>query len=152
MKTILTLLMLGLILVLIFTPYKYYDSVPIFGGEIIRDCFSTIAEEIENICAISWINMVFIFITFPLVLLLEILLLRSISSKKWKYILIVQGIIGIVATAYMWFLMTFSLFQSNVRLTFVFYFSVLLVGGSSVSSILFGMSKFKSWIQKIKTI
>ncbi|MCK4401807.1 hypothetical protein KAW08_05850 [bacterium] len=152
MKTkiaVLTFLVLVSVIFLLI-PYKFYDSH--FLG-FTPNCSSTIAEEFSGLFDGNWLRAVaFVFVFFPIVLTLEILFSKDLSSKKWKIILVVQGLAGVLATYAIYWIMTFPLFETNIKLTPICYLSLIWVGIFSFSSILFAIPKINVWIMKNKTI
>jgi hypothetical protein len=75
--------------------------------------------------------------------------LRNLSPKKWRIIFTLQGIAGILATYAMYWLMTFYLFETDVRLTPVFYISLLFMIISSICSILLSIGKINGLITQM---
>jgi fluoride ion exporter CrcB/FEX len=147
MKTkILILALLVLVtVVFLFAPYKLYTSAwPV----ITPNCSSSIAKEFPYVFDWDWMYVSFVFIFLPILLAIEIFFSKNLSSKKWKVIFVIQGIAGILTTYGMYFLMTFYLIESDVRLTPIFYISLLFVLASGVGSILMGVGKINNLVMR----
>ena len=131
-------------------PYKFYDSVFLNGTT--PNCSSTIAEEFSGLFVGDLLGaVVFLFVFFPVILASEILFSKNLSSRKWKNILVVQGGSGVLATYGMFWIMTFYFLEHNIRLTPIFYLSLIWIGIFSIFSILLCIRKINVWIIR-KTI
>lgn len=139
-KTVILVALALITVVFLFTPYKFYTAVLFW---ITPNCSSNIAENFSYFFDGGFI---FAFIFLPIVLALEILFSKNLSSRKWRTIFAFQGIVGILATCGMYFLMEFDLFESDVRLTPIFYISLLFVLTSSIGSVLMSIGRINNFV------
>ncbi len=131
-----------LVFVCLFAPYKYYTSI--FIGVTTPNCSTTIAEQLLS----GGIDVFFIFLFLPILVLAEVFYLKDISSKWRKFIFVIQGIGGVFGTYMMFWIMTFYLLEANIRLTPIFYLSLAIVIVSSLASLLLVVPKINSQIKK----
>jgi len=144
-KIILVLVSIAIVAVLIFSPYKIYTSI---FFEATPNVKATIFEKIIVIFSDGmWLNLPFLFILFPSVLILQIRY-SDLTSRK-KKIFIAEGITTLLATYVMYYMMTWYFLQSDIVLTWVFYMSLLWVFIGAVTSIFLAREKVYDEVKRL---
>ncbi len=141
------LLILSVITFLLcFFPYKHYISIS-FGPPI--PASSTIAEEMLGLSGVYWkACLPYLVIFLPIIVSAEILFANGVSLKKGRIIFSLQGIVGLLATYEMYRDMTFNFFERDIKLTPIFYLSLIWVCSFSLACILIGVPGINNYLTK----
>ena len=118
---------------LVFLPCRHYRVVGLFGG-VSEDMTDSIYLHLREALKGDYIDLAFLVVFFPLVIIAELHLLRR--NPRFRWFLPLQGVLLLCAMFEMGLSMNFSLLETDLRLSAVYYAALVWVGISALVTFL----------------